>query len=217
MKEIKIGKITLPIKVVFWCAAAFAFNFLVIFFTRWVNADVPKHDLSLPLDRRIPFLPGMILIYWGCCPFWVATYLLAMRYDKGRGYRFILAHFMADTACFAFFLLLPTGMVRPEPTGRSLAAALARLTYRCDAPDNLFPSIHCYISWLCWIGVRKNPAIPRWYRVLSLVMAMAVCVSTLTVKQHVLVDVPAGILLAELCYALAGWVEKRWLPNPRGD
>ena len=35
-------------------------------------------------------------------------------------------------------------------------------------------------------------------------MAVAVCLSTLTTRQHVLPDVAGGILLSELCYWVAG-------------
>ena len=35
-------------------------------------------------------------------------------------------------------------------------------------------------------------------------MAVAVCLSTLTIRQHVLMDVVGGILLSELCYWVAG-------------
>lgn len=36
-------------------------------------------------------------------------------------------------------------------------------------------------------------------------MAVLVCVSTLTTKQHVIVDVAGGVLLAEFCY----WIAKK--------
>jgi hypothetical protein len=35
-------------------------------------------------------------------------------------------------------------------------------------------------------------------------MAVAVFISTLTTKQHVLVDVAGGVILAEGCYFIAG-------------
>lgn len=38
-----------------------------------------------------------------------------------------------------------------------------RLLYWIDAADNLFPSIHCLVSWLCWIGVRRRRDIPYGY------------------------------------------------------
>ena len=76
--------------------------------------------------------------------------------------------------------------------------------YSIDSPENLLPSLHCYISWLCWIGTRKNSHIPKWYQYTSLAIAVAICISTLTVKQHVFADLVTGVLLAELSYLAAG-------------
>ena len=77
-----------------------------------------------------------------------------------------------------------------------------RFLYRVDTADNLFPSIHCLTSWFCYIGIRGRKEIPKGYRIFSCLMAVAVFVSTLTTKQHVLYDVVSGMLLAELSYAL---------------
>ena len=75
-----------------------------------------------------------------------------------------------------------------------------RLLYRMDAADNLLPSIHCLTSWFCFLAVRKNEKIPVWYKWVSLLIAVSICISTLTTKQHVLIDVFAGVALAELSY-----------------
>ena len=37
-----------------------------------------------------------------------------------------------------------------------------------------------------------------------LVWAVLICIATLTTKQHVIVDVFGGIVLAEVCYGLGG-------------
>ena len=100
-------------------------------------------------------------------------------------------------------------MVRPDITGNSFADWALSVTYQSDSPDNLFPSLHCFMSWLCWIGVRGNDHVPKWYRNLSLVIAIAICISTLTVKQHVFVDAVAGVLLAEICYILSWMLDRR--------
>lgn len=81
---------------------------------------------------------------------------------------------------------------------------LMRFLYQIDAADNLFPSIHCLVSWLCWIGVRRRLDLPAIYRHFSLAAAVAVCISTMTTRQHVLADVFGGVFLAEFCYFLAG-------------
>ena len=54
------------------------------------------------------------------------------------------------------------------------------------------------------IGIRKQKNIPTGYKIFSVVIALAVCVSTLTTKQHVFVDAIAGVALAEVCYWISG-------------
>ena len=72
-----------------------------------------------------------------------------------------------------------------------------------DDPTRLFPSIHCLVSWFCFIGIRGRKNVPRAYRVFSCLFALLVCVSTQFTKQHYIVDVFGGILLAEGMYWLA--------------
>ena len=56
------------------------------------------------------------------------------------------------------------------------------------------------------LPVRSQKAIPLWYKLLSVLMALAVCLSTLTMRQHVLADVFSGVLLAEVSYQLTALV-----------
>ena len=63
-----------------------------------------------------------------------------------------------------------------------------------------FIAIHCLTSWFCYIAVRKNKNIPKPYVWFSLLFAISVCISTLTTKQHVIVDVIGGVGLAEGSY-----------------
>ena len=94
-------------------------------------------------------------------------------------------------------------------TGDGIWAELMRLLYRIDEADNLFPSIHCLVSWICYIGIRGNKKVPLAFRVFSCIMALAVCISTLTTKQHVIYDVVAGIALAEAGYFILGRIGRQ--------
>ena len=182
--------------------SAALYNFLVYGGGRLLAQGHHHYLVSVPLDSMIPFLPWTILIYWGGSVLWVINYYLCIRGERGR--QFIAAHFMAETVCFLAFVFLPTTMQRPEITGTSIFDWLVGLTFTVDAADNLLPSIHCFVSWLCWAGVRKDEKIPGWYKWVSFVVAAAICISTLTVKQHVIADVITGILLAEVSYLVAG-------------
>ena len=162
------------------------------------------HDLTSSADALIPVLPWTVSIYFGCFLFWVLLYHRVSMLPRERSDRFFCANLLAKGFCFLLFVLLPTTNVRPALPGTTVWDALMRFLYRIDDPDNLFPSIHCMISWLCWVGVRRNRDVPVAWRASALVMAIAVCLSTLTTRQHVLADVFGGVLLGECCYALSG-------------
>lgn len=184
---------------------AVPFSFLVYQGGRFIARDLPHIDLTSILDAYIPVLSWTVFIYWGIAvPFWIINHCLCAYYDKYDSQRFIISHYLGHAVCFLVFVLFPTTMQRPKIVDSTIFDRLLVLVYQNDRPDNLLPSIHCFSSWLCWIGTRRNPQIPRWYQLASFLIAIAICLSTLTVKQHVIADVFAGILLAELSYYIAG-------------
>ena len=168
------------------------------------------HDLTLPADAAVPFLPWTIVIYLGCFAAWFLCYRYIAGLPREKADRFFCSNILGKAVCLLFFLFLPTKMARPDVSGTSFWEFAMRIVYSVDTPDNLFPSIHCLNSWLCWAGVRRNRDVPLGIRIAALLLALFVCVSTLTVRQHVIADVIAGIALAEISYLLAG------IPSVRG-
>lgn len=160
-------------------------------------------DFTGSFDRAVPLIPEFIWIYILAFPFWAVNYILAAQRGKDGFYRFVATDLMVHTACFILFLLIPTTNVRPEITGNSLSEWALRILYTLDggaSPSNLFPSIHCYVSWMCVKSVWGNRRIPGWYQKFSLVFALLIVISTQVLKQHYLVDAIAGIVLAELAW-----------------
>lgn len=191
IREIIPAKMCLPL------LAAIACNTVTYFGTRLLTAGRVHYDISCAPDGRIPLVPWTVAIYFGAYLFWIVNYIIGVRQREEEAFRFISADFAAKLVCLACFLIFPTTNVRPEIAGSSVWDALMRFLYEIDAADNLFPSIHCLTSWFGFLAVRGNERVPKWYRALSLVVALAICASTLTTKQHVLADVFAGIALAE--------------------
>ncbi len=192
-------------------AGAAAFNFSIYFLGRIIARDSVHFDFTTELDKSIPFLPWTIVIYWGAYALWIANYCLGVRFDRSGFRRALIAHFLGEVVCFLCFVFLPTTMVRAEITGTGFFDDVMRATYTVDSADNLLPSIHCFVSWISWIAVRGNKSIPKPYRIFSLVFAAAICISTVTVKQHVVLDIVTGVGLAELSYLAAGWLGKHML------
>lgn len=161
------------------------------------------YNLSYPLDALVPFMPEFIVIYFGCYIFWIVNYVIIAREKSEEGYRFFTADLYARFACLIIFLLFPTTNTRPILHGSGLWTEAVRFLYAVDAPTNLLPSIHCMTSWFCYIGIKKRKDIPGWYKTFSLVTAVLVFVSTLALRQHVFIDVAAGVLLAEGTYFIS--------------
>lgn len=177
-------------------------NMAVYAGARMIAGDWYHYNIETSLDRMIPFWPPSAAIYLGCYIFWVVNYILIARQEKRKVCQFFAGDVLSRLICLAFFLLFPTTNTRPAVESTGFWNLVMRLIYEVDAPDNLFPSIHCLVSWLCYIGIRDCRNISGRYRRFSCVMAVLVCISTLTTKQHVIVDAVGGIFLAELCLRL---------------
>ena len=78
------------------------------------------------------------------------------------------------------------------------------LIYRMDKPDNLFPSLHCVFSWICFRGAMHLKKVPKWYVPLTFVISVLVFASTLLIKQHVIVDMIGAVIVVEIGLFLSG-------------
>lgn len=182
---------------------AVIFNLAVYGGSRMIAGGWPHHNIEGSLDRLIPFWPSTVVIYLGCYLFWIANYILIARQEKKEVCRFFAADFLSRVVCLICFLVYPTTNTRPPVEPEGFWNQVMLFLYSVDAADNLFPSIHCLVSWFCYIGLRGKKQVPRWYRAASCLMALLVCISTLTTKQHVIPDVIGGIFLAEICFFVA--------------
>ncbi|MDY4970225.1 MAG: phosphatase PAP2 family protein [Lachnospiraceae bacterium] len=179
-----------------------AVNMAVYLGARLIAGDWYHYNMETAFDRMIPFWPPSAAIYLGCYIFWAVNYILIARQEKRKVCQFFAGDVLSRLICLAFFLLIPTTNIRPAVDSTGVWNQVMRLIYAVDAPDNLFPSIHCLVSWFCYIGIRDCRGISAGYRGFSGIMAVLVCISTLLTKQHVIADVAGGILLAEICFRI---------------
>lgn len=178
--------------------AIFLFNVVVYEGSKLIMAGAPHYDLSLPLDHRLPYVPSFYLIYFLAFVSWAAGFVLIFRESPEHCGKVMMGELIAKLLCLVFYLVLPTRIVRPEPEGSGVFALITRLTYFFDTPDTLFPSVHCLESWLCWRGMFGCKSLGRGVKGGFLVIALLVFLSTLLVKQHVLVDIPSAMLVGEI-------------------
>ena len=75
------------------------------------------------------------------------------RIGKEHLYRFLVGDLLSRVICGIFFVMVPTTLARPEITGTGIWDQMLNLVYTVDPSANLFPSIHCLVSWFCYVGI----------------------------------------------------------------
>lgn len=178
--------------------SVFILNLLTYYGTRLINKNCFHYDLSGMFDISVPFLPTFIIFYVIAYLQWFVGFILIARESRDLCYSMLTGEMIAKLITFIIFIIFPTTMARPEITGTGIFDKLTQLIYSIDTPDNLFPSIHCLGSWLCFRGALEIKSIRKWYAPLSLAVSILVFLSTIFIAQHALIDIPAGIIVAEL-------------------
>jgi membrane-associated phospholipid phosphatase len=180
------------------------------FLVGWLLNHLESTPIHTPLDAAIPFWPPAEYVYALAYPF---GFLPAFQIRDLSVLRRYVGGFAAMqlVAC-ALFVLLPIRMERAtayDPS-HSFAEWAIALNYGLDKlPLKCFPSLHvanaCFTAQVArWLDERVG----RW----ALLVAAAISLSTLLVKQHYAADVLGGVLLA---YGTFAATFGRWA-RPRG-
>lgn len=180
-----------------------------------------RYNFSIPLDTQIPFVPFFIVFYFLAFPQWVFTYIGHSRLGVETCYRMVSSDLIAKLLCLLVFIFLPTQMVRPQITGNGFFEQCVAFIYWIDKPISLLPSIHCLESWICFRTAFLLPNKNAWYITAQGILTAFVCASTVLIKQHLVLDIPTGILAAEIGIQLSNrfglwrFVDKLQTPSAR--
>lgn len=169
------------------------------------------HSLSTKLDDAIPFIHYFSLPY-SVWIFYIYACLIYFFMKDPRVYHLTLASYVASALiCYIIFYFYQTTVARPILTGDDLFTKLLAFIYGRDEPYNCFPSIHCFSSYLVMKALFKSGFRNIWNQTLIYGMSVTIILSTLFIKQHVVMDVVGAVLLVEVVYwALyrAYWAER---------
>jgi membrane-associated phospholipid phosphatase len=118
---------------------------------------------------------------------------------KRELWELILSYLFIVVISCSFFIIMPVRMERPILPETGIFNILLQFIYNMDNPVNCFPSQHVALIMSAALSIRRRlrEFIP-W-----MVFAILVCFSTVFVKQHYVLDVISGILLAFLSLGLS--------------
>jgi len=160
--------------------------------------------LYTDLDDLIPFMKIFIIPYAIWMPFLYLTFIFFFFKDRPLYYRTLLAYVISVLICYVIYALFQTTVPRAELQGNDLLSWLVQFVYTNDAPFNCFPSIHCLSSYLLFRAATQSKAIGRGTKMGIGIITWSIILSTVFVKQHVVMDVFAGIMLGHVIFAWAG-------------
>ena len=183
-----------------WFLPVVAVDCFAYYGTILLNRGAVYHTMDLPLDAYIPFVPAMMTVYVLAFVQWLVCFALLVWEPPRRCRYFALGIVFAELLCAACFLIYPTWMAdRPVPEGTDFFNRLTAFIFAADDPSrNLFPSLHCAFSWLSLRVTLASERVKTPLRVANAVFTLLVFASVVLVKQHVVVDIPAGVAAAEL-------------------
>ena len=176
-------------------AAGYAGFCVLYLLTGRVHLGEPALLPASAMDRRIPFVGWTVWIYHTQLFFLLASVGIMRR--AATITRALYAMAAASLISFAVFFVYPTTLPRAEPAAGALTRRAFALLYSLDGPTNCLPSLHVALACIAALGVSAER---QWARRVAWSWAALITISTLTTKQHYLVDVLAGLCVAVLCW-----------------
>jgi membrane-associated phospholipid phosphatase len=186
-------KVTLVFYVI-WVMVFIAEGFLAV--------TLPTRDLTSWIDRQIPVLPPFVWFYILCYIFPFVPVAVARNWHRFNIALISVA--LSTLIAFIGHLAIPIAFPRPQ-LGTGISDQVLRFIYENDFRPGAqnFPSLHVAIAWIICFACRGQGL----HRILERAVMLTVClisVSTVLIKQHLVVDLVGGMFLGFIVWHLVG-------------
>ena len=172
----------------------------------WLESrKVHYHVVECALDERLPFLEFFIVPYYFWFVFIAGILLYGLVYDREcfrKMMGFIALTYL--TSAVIYVLLPSQQLLRPVVMPRhNIFTYLVSELYAMDTNTNVCPSIHVIGSMACVFAGWHSKAFstPLW-RILFSFTALMICLSTIFLKQHSILDLIPALVLSFSAAAL---------------
>ena len=160
-----------------------------------------NHLLVSNLDLKIPFVSYFIYFYISWYIMLILVPYIMGKKDSDVLYKYVASMIIAITISGLIFIFYPTTITRPEIIGNTFSDIVISIIYAIDTPaTNCLPSIHCLCCFLFILGITESKNVKWFSKTIIIIWSLLVIISTLFIKQHVLIDILASFILAILTY-----------------
>lgn len=174
-------------------------------------------SLNSPIDDLIPFVEIFIIPYliWF---FYIGFNGFFIFLKTQNGFVRLMLMLIIGMSSFIFICFIyPNGLrnFRCPTYSDTIFATLINRLHSIDTPTNVFPSIHVFNSLCMHVALSKYSADKnKWVKPCSFILCVLICLSTMFLKQHSIIDVIAGTVMALIAYKIVyktpinEWIDK---------
>ena len=153
------------------------------------------HDVKRSVDEKIPFLPWTVLPYCFWFPL-IAFYPLVVYQTDSVAYcAYVMTMIMEIVLSVVCYLIYPTSFQRPVPPAGFWGNFMKFIYCGSYRGLNCAPSLHCSSCFLVICVSFTCAGMGLGVRVFTVSISIMIVLSTLTTKQHTLIDVLTAVPL----------------------
>ncbi len=180
--------------------------FLLFIYVERFSPVETYYPISSPLDAHIPFCEFFLIPYLFWFVYLVGMHLYTLLYDVEAFRKMMRFVMISYTITMAIYLLFPTCQeLRPPVFERdNLFTRIVSFWYVFDTNTNVCPSLHVIGSAAVWctsLHTERFRTAP--WRIFFCVTAVLICVSTVFLKQHSIIDVFVALPICVIAYYFA--------------
>lgn len=158
----------------------------------------PRFIIHSPIDDFIPFCEYFIVPYIMWFAYVPAVLFYLVYNDCASFWRMAKMMFVGNMLCLLIYAVFPNGVLPKNPVAAdNIFAQMVNALYYTDTPTNVCPSIHVLDTLSAHIALSRSKFVKNMplIKFASLVFFALVCISTVTLKQHSIIDVFASFIL----------------------
>lgn len=184
----------------------FGFLYLLTFFFM-ESRDIPVHIIHTKFDDLIPFCEYFIIPYVIWYVYVCATifYLGLTEQNITEFNRLIITMILGMMVFVIVSFVYPNGQnLRPHILIDNIFTKAVNLLYTIDTSTNILPSLHVFVSLACDIALCRN-SLFKEHQILQWtvhILTILICLSTMFLKQHSIIDVIAALICNITFYPL---------------
>ena len=204
--EIKNDKITALGILFFALFSAMTFEF---FNKPWGEVS----NLWINIDDMIPFVKELIIIYHTFMPTVILVGLIIFTVNKDEYKKLVISLFIAQIGAYIIYMLFQTYVPRYDTNllGEDFFSNMVRATYAIDNSYSGAPSLHVADMSLCIFYLLRTNKIKKSTKTILTLYMILIAITTVLVKQHVVLDIPSGFVHALICFFVTNYIYDKFV------